>query len=87
VHVGCDTTAAGVLHAALLRSPYAHARIRSVLVDRARGMPGVVAVVTGTDLLEGVSPLPTNWVRPACRCRHLDSWSARSCEQGGMWWT
>jgi aerobic carbon-monoxide dehydrogenase large subunit len=56
--------AAGVLHAALLRSPYAHARIRSVSVDRARRMPGVVAVVTGTDLLEGVSPLPTNWVLP-----------------------
>jgi aerobic carbon-monoxide dehydrogenase large subunit len=56
--------AAGVVHAALLRSPYAHARIRSVSVDRARGMPGVVAVVTGADLLDSISPLPTNWVLP-----------------------
>jgi carbon-monoxide dehydrogenase large subunit len=56
--------AAGVLHLVLLRSPYAHAHIRSVSVDRARRMPGVVAVVTGADLLEGVSPLPTNWVLP-----------------------
>jgi carbon-monoxide dehydrogenase large subunit len=56
--------ATGVLHAALLRSPYAHARIRSVWVDRARRMPGVVAVITGVDLLDSVSPLPTNWVLP-----------------------
>ncbi|HEX8861065.1 MAG TPA: molybdopterin cofactor-binding domain-containing protein [Actinomycetes bacterium] len=58
------THAVGVLHAALLRSPYAHARIRSVSVDRARRMPGVVAVITGADLLDSVSPLPTNWVLP-----------------------
>jgi aerobic carbon-monoxide dehydrogenase large subunit len=56
--------ATGTLHAALLRSPYAHARIRSVSPDRARGMPGVVAVVTGEDLLDSVAPLPTNWVLP-----------------------
>jgi aerobic carbon-monoxide dehydrogenase large subunit len=54
----------GVLHAALLRSPHAHARIRSVSVDRAVKMPGVVAVVTGADLAGSVSPLPTNWVLP-----------------------
>jgi aerobic carbon-monoxide dehydrogenase large subunit len=58
------STDAGVLHAALLRSPYAHAGIRSVSVDRARTMPGVVAVITGVDLLDSVSPLPTNWVLP-----------------------
>jgi carbon-monoxide dehydrogenase large subunit len=56
--------ATGVLHAALLRSPYAHARIRSISVDRARKLPGVVAVITGVDLLDSVSPLPTNWVLP-----------------------
>jgi aerobic carbon-monoxide dehydrogenase large subunit len=56
--------AAGALHAALLRSPHAHARIRSVSVDRAAKMPGVVAVVTGADLADSVSPLPTNWVLP-----------------------
>jgi carbon-monoxide dehydrogenase large subunit len=56
--------AAGVLHAALLRSPYAHARILSISVERARRMPGVVAVITGVDLLDSVSPLPTNWVLP-----------------------
>src|SRR5499433_3308441 len=56
--------AADALHVALLRSPHAHARIRSVSVDRAVKMPGVVAVVTGADLADSVSPLPTNWVLP-----------------------
>jgi carbon-monoxide dehydrogenase large subunit len=56
--------AAGTLHAALLRSPHGHARVRSVSVDRAVTMPGVVAVVTGADLLDSVSPLPASWVLP-----------------------
>src|SRR6266498_2891149 len=59
-----STDGAGTLHAALLRSPHAHARIRSVSVDRAVKMPGVVAVVTGADLLDSVAPLPTNWILP-----------------------
>jgi aerobic carbon-monoxide dehydrogenase large subunit len=59
-----STDAAGTLHAALLRSPYAHARIQSISVNRARRLPGMVAVITGADLLDSVSPLPTNWVLP-----------------------
>lgn len=56
--------AAGALHVALLRSPHAHARIQSVSVERALKMPDVVTVVTGMDLLDTVSPLPTNWILP-----------------------
>jgi aerobic carbon-monoxide dehydrogenase large subunit len=59
--------AAGALHVALARSPHAHARIRSVSVDRAARIPGVEAVVTGVDLLDMVSPLPTNWILPGMR--------------------
>ena len=59
--------AAGALHVALVRSPHAHARIRSVSVDRAAKMPGVVSVVTGADLLDAASPLPTNWILPGMR--------------------
>jgi carbon-monoxide dehydrogenase large subunit len=59
-----STDAARVLHVALLRSPHAHARIRSISVDRAGELSGVVAVVTGADLIDSVSPLPTNWVLP-----------------------
>ena len=40
----------GMLHATLLRSPYAHARITSIDVSAAREQPGVVAVFTGDDL-------------------------------------
>jgi CO/xanthine dehydrogenase Mo-binding subunit len=36
-------------HAAILRSPHAHARIRSIDPRRAETLPGVVAVVTGAD--------------------------------------
>src|SRR5690606_40932212 len=42
-----------------LRSPYPHARIRSVDVSAARAMPGVAAVYTGHDLAAaGVQPVP-----------------------------
>jgi len=58
------TDAARVLHVALARSPHAHARIRSISVDRATRIPGVMAVVTGADLLDVVSPLPANWILP-----------------------
>ncbi len=40
----------GMLHMAILRSPHAHARIKSVDTSAASAMPGVIAVVTG-DLL------------------------------------
>src|SRR5215475_7571494 len=56
--------AARTLHVALARSPHAHARIRSVSTDRAVRIPGVVAAVTGANLLDGVSPLPANWILP-----------------------
>ncbi len=45
-----DLALPGMLHAALLRSPHAHARIRSVDASRARALAGVVAVVTAEDL-------------------------------------
>ena len=45
----------GMLHASVLRSPHAHARIRSVDASRARAMAGVVAVLTGDDV-HGVLP-------------------------------
>jgi carbon-monoxide dehydrogenase large subunit len=42
----------GTLHMALLRSPYAHAKITSIDVSEAKNQPGVVAVFTGEDLAE-----------------------------------
>ncbi|MGH2540874.1 MAG: xanthine dehydrogenase family protein molybdopterin-binding subunit, partial [Actinomycetota bacterium] len=45
-----DLAVPGMCHAQVLRSPYAHAMIRSIRTDRARAMPGVVTVVTAADL-------------------------------------
>src|SRR5207302_24122 len=42
-----DIVLPGMLHMAILRSPHAHARIRSVDTAAASAVPGVVAVVTG----------------------------------------
>ncbi|MGH9176780.1 MAG: xanthine dehydrogenase family protein molybdopterin-binding subunit, partial [Vicinamibacterales bacterium] len=48
-----------MLHAAILRPPYAHAKINSISTSRAASMPGVVAVYTGHDIeLPG---LPYAW--------------------------
>ena len=47
---GADFDAAGLLHGKMLRSPHAHARIKSIDTSRAEAMPGVLAVVTGKDL-------------------------------------
>lgn len=46
---GTDHVAAGMLHGAILRSPHAHARIRSVDTRKAEALPGVKAIVTGAD--------------------------------------
>ena len=54
-----DVALPGQLHLVFLRSPYAHARIISIHATQARGMPGVVALYTGSDLVAaGVKPMP-----------------------------
>lgn len=45
-----DIKPSGLLHAAVLRSPYPHAQIRSIDVSEVLRSPGVVAVVTAADL-------------------------------------
>ena len=45
-----DIKLPGMLHAAFVRSPLAHARVLSVDASAARELPGVVAVLTGADL-------------------------------------
>jgi 2-furoyl-CoA dehydrogenase large subunit len=42
----------GTLHAAILRSPHAHARILAIDAETARAAPGVAAVVTGVDVTQ-----------------------------------
>jgi carbon-monoxide dehydrogenase large subunit len=47
-----DISLPGMLHMAILRSPYAHARIRGIVTDKAQAVKGVVAVVTGALMAE-----------------------------------
>lgn len=47
----------GIQHVAILRSPYPHARIRSIDIDAARALPGVSGVVTGADIAALTDPL------------------------------
>src|SRR6266446_4200054 len=47
-----------MLHAVLVRSPLAHARIRSVDLGRARAAPGVAIALNGADLLQMLPPVP-----------------------------
>jgi aerobic carbon-monoxide dehydrogenase large subunit len=53
-----DIKLPGMLHAAFVRSPMAHARLLSVDVSAARELPGVVAVLTGADLEAMTVPGP-----------------------------
>jgi CO/xanthine dehydrogenase Mo-binding subunit len=46
---GADLVLPGMLEAAVLRSPHAHARIVSIDTTAAEAMPGVKAIVTGAD--------------------------------------
>lgn len=52
-----DLNLPGMLHSAILRSPYAHARIKSIDTSAAEALPGVHAVITGKTL-EGI-PRPS----------------------------
>src|SRR5436190_5555460 len=70
-----DLRVPGCLHAAMLRSPHAHARIRAIDVSAAQKAPGVVGVFTGADLGPANAPLPIYAPHPAlsapCRIRPL----------------
>ncbi|HWE89877.1 MAG TPA: xanthine dehydrogenase family protein molybdopterin-binding subunit, partial [Pseudonocardiaceae bacterium] len=48
----------GTLTAAVVRSPYPHARIRQVNLDRARRHPGVAAVVGPDEVTAALRPFP-----------------------------
>src|SRR5579884_272174 len=53
-----DIKLPGMLYMAVLRSPYGHARIKSITTDAARNHPGVAAVYTAKDLKDTVGTVP-----------------------------
>ena len=59
-----DVTLPGMVHAAILRSPHAHARITGVDTSAAAAAPGVIAVYTGADVDGVLAPIPCAWIPP-----------------------
>jgi carbon-monoxide dehydrogenase large subunit len=60
-----DVNLPGQAYASVVRSPHAHARIRSIDAREALAMPGVLAVLTGLDAAQdGLKPLPFRPITP-----------------------
>jgi aerobic carbon-monoxide dehydrogenase large subunit len=54
-----DENLPGQVYAVMVRSPHAHARIRSIATENAKVAPGVLAVLTGADFYaDGLKPIP-----------------------------
>ena len=59
-----DIMLPGMVHAAMLRSSHAHARITRIDTEKAKAAPGVVAVYTGADIDGALQPMPCAWLLP-----------------------
>jgi len=68
-HFVDDLHLPGCLHAAVLRSPYAHARINALNAQEARALPGVITVLTTEDLGDLNRPFPLPVPHPQLRAR------------------
>ena len=64
---GGDFQTADLLHGKVLRSPHAHARIKSIDVSKALASPGVSAVITAEDLPVGRDAEVSQSTRFACQ--------------------
>src|SRR3990170_5339937 len=63
-----DVKLPGTAFAVFVRSPHAHARIKSINVAKAKATAGVVAVFTGRDLADAkVGGLPCGWLLPGIK--------------------
>src|SRR6185503_17759021 len=57
-----DVTLPHQSYAYFVRSPYAHAKIRSIRTDLAKKAPGVLGIFTGSDLPAAIGGLPCGWL-------------------------
>src|SRR5512144_1068140 len=64
-----DVVLPRMAHVAYVRSPHAHARIVKIATDAAKKLPGVIAVVTGTELAKVMTP----WVGVLTHLKGLKS--------------
>jgi xanthine dehydrogenase molybdenum-binding subunit len=69
---GADYAFPGMLHGKVLRSPHAHALIKSINIEKAQALPGVKAVITSADLpelpdkIDASGEIPTNLNHISC---------------------
>ncbi|HEX2466624.1 MAG TPA: xanthine dehydrogenase family protein molybdopterin-binding subunit [Solirubrobacterales bacterium] len=76
-----DINPVGTLHAAIVRSPEAHATIVSIDTSEAREHPNVVAVFTGEDLADDwKADVPSVWHPPGVEMHHPDHWPLKRGE-------
>jgi carbon-monoxide dehydrogenase large subunit len=69
-----DIQLPGTLHAAIVRSPEAHARIVSIDKSAAEARDGVRLVLTGEDLSDLAAPLPMAWAPPGVQVNTPEHW-------------
>jgi 2-furoyl-CoA dehydrogenase large subunit len=81
-HYAADVVLAGLVHVALVASPHASAKIKSIRSAAARAMPGVHYVLTGEEfcaetdaLMPGIdAPKVTRWALTQERVRYAGEW-------------
>ena len=54
----------GMLHATIVRSPHAHARLHAIRLEAARALPGVAGVFRFSDLAAWMKPMPSAGLPP-----------------------
>jgi carbon-monoxide dehydrogenase large subunit len=69
-----DIQLPGTLHAAIVRSPHAHARIVSIDASEAEARDDVRLVLTGEDMKDLAAPLPMAWAPPGVEVKTPDHW-------------
>jgi carbon-monoxide dehydrogenase large subunit len=80
-----DLALPGMLWAAIVRSPEAHANVVSIDGSAALALPGVKAVYTGEDLADLLAPLPMAWAPPGVEIKTPERWPlvrGRVCHVG-----
>ncbi len=70
-----DVTLPNMTHMAVLRSPHAHARIKSIKTRPAETLPGVLCVVTGAEIKEHTDPIPPAYDTKAMFAKQLETWA------------
>jgi carbon-monoxide dehydrogenase large subunit len=65
----------GMLHAAFVRSPWAHALIKGIDKSAAEAVEGVVCVVTGAEIRHNTRPIPDPYDRSSIGARSLDCYA------------